>query len=61
MGPFARALIEGSALLSLPLVSLTIFTLTFAAVVARALRAKPALIDELSRLPLEERSEEQGR
>jgi hypothetical protein len=59
MGPFARALIEGTDLLRLPLVSLFIFALTFAAVALRARRMDPNQLRELAAMPLDE-SEEQS-
>lgn len=45
-------LFHQSPLLVWPLISLMIFALTFVAVVAWALRRKPAEIDEMSSLPL---------
>lgn len=52
MGPFARALIEGTALLKLPLISLGIFLATFAIVAFRAWRMDRTLVHDLEQLPL---------
>lgn len=52
MGPFARALIEGTELLKLPLVSLGIFLATFAMIAIRAFRMDRALVRDLEHLPL---------
>ncbi len=45
-------LFHQSPLLVWPLISLMIFALTFVAVVAWAMRRKPAEVDEMGRLPL---------
>lgn len=52
MGTFARALLEGSSLLVMPLIALVIFVLTFAAITIRTLRMDRSLVGRLEGLPL---------